>query len=385
MKRITLTTAAITIMLVSGNAGHLWAAESQAPDTDIWTAAATGNVEAIEQHIAAGADLNAKGPNGSTPLIMAAVYGQTEAVRLLVKNGAELEARNNQGATALLTASFFCYPEIVKLLLDNGAEVNAQNSIGQTPLDTVMGEWTPELGELYTYFAKVILQTELDIEKIQSMRPVVADILRSHGGKVASESVKSKKSDTITLFNGKDFQGWYIWSEDAEADPKDVWKIQDGAILCTGVPTGFLRTAKEYTDYKLAFEWRWPGETGNSGVLLHMSGEEKVWPRCMEAQLMHERAGDLIGMGCDFNEDKNKEGGFISYAPRMNDSNEKKPGDWNSYEIVCEGDTVEVTINGQLQNKATGVTIRKGFIGFQSEGIPIMLRNIKLTPLKSTQ
>jgi len=199
-----------------------------------------------------------------------------------------------------------------------------------------------------------------------------------------SESMpaKSQDKDTITLFNGKDFEGWHMYLKDADADPKDVWKVRDGAIWCKGEPTGFIRTKKEYSDFKLVFEWRWPEKPSNSGVLLHMSGEEKIWPLCMEAQLMHKRAGDFVGMGCDFNENKNKKGEFISYAPRMNESNEKMPGGWNTYEIVCNGDTIELKVNGQLQNKATGVSIRKGFIGFQSEGSPIMFRNFKLTPLR---
>ena len=197
-----------------------------------------------------------------------------------------------------------------------------------------------------------------------------------------SKTTESQDGDTITLFNGKDFEGWHIYLKDADADPKNVWKIRDGAIWCTGKPVGFLRTKQEYSDYKLVLEWRWAEKPGNSGVLLHMSGEEKVWPLCMEAQLMHARAGDFIGMGCNFNENIAKEGGPISYAPRKNDSNEKKPGGWNTYEIVCKGDTMEMTVNGQLQNKATGVSIRKGYIGLQSEGVPIMFRNIKLTPLR---
>ncbi|MHC4242066.1 MAG: 3-keto-disaccharide hydrolase, partial [Planctomycetota bacterium] len=182
-------------------------------------------------------------------------------------------------------------------------------------------------------------------------------------------------NETIDLFNGENFDGWYMYKEDA-------WKVRGGKIYCSGKPTGFLRTKKEYSDFKLTFEWKWPKEPGNSGVLLHMSDQDKVWPLCVEAQLMNNRAGDLIGMGCKFNENKAKKDGPISYTPRMNDSNEKEPGDWNSYEIVCDDDTVELKINGQYQNKATGVSIRKGYIGFQSEGVPIMFRNIKLTPLK---
>ena len=97
---------------------------------------------------------------------------------------------------------------------------------------------------------------------------------------------------------------------------------------------------------------------------------------------MHDRAGDIVGMGCGFNESKSPAGGAISYTPRMKDSSEKTPGEWNKYEIICKGDTVEATINGQLQNKVTGVTISKGYIGLQSEGVPIMFRNIELTPIR---
>ena len=193
---------------------------------------------------------------------------------------------------------------------------------------------------------------------------------------------ESQDGGAIALFNGKDFEGWHVYLKDADADPKNVWKVTDGAISCTGNPTGFLRTKAEYSDYKLVLEWRWPEKPGNSGVLLHMSGEEKIWPLCMEAQLMHKRAGDFVGMGYTFNENKAKKGGFISYTPHMSDPSEKELGDWNKYEITCKGDTIEATINGQLQNKATGVNISKGYIGLQSEGVPIMFRNIKLTPLR---
>ena len=193
--------------------------------------------------------------------------------------------------------------------------------------------------------------------------------------KTPTYSESAPDDDTIDLFNGENFEGWYMYK-------KDAWRVRGGEIYCSGKPTGFLRTKKEYSDFKLTFEWRWPEKSGNSGVLLHMSDQDKVWPLCVEAQLMNNRAGDLIGMGCKFNENKAKKDGPISYTPRMNDSNEKETGGWNSYEIVCDDDTVELKINGQYQNKATGVSISKGYIGFQSEGVPIMFRNIKLTPLK---
>lgn len=188
------------------------------------------------------------------------------------------------------------------------------------------------------------------------------------------------KAGPVSLFNGENFDGWYMWSEDPNADPKETWLAKDGAIYCTGVPQGFLRTDKEYSNYVFTFDWQWPKEPGNSGVLLHMTDGEKVWPVSMEAQLMNDRAGDLIGMAShlEFNTHENKRS---RYAPKMNESNEKASGGWNSYEITCKGDEIELKINGVLQNKGTGIPLQKGFIGFQSEGVPIALRNLKLTPL----
>lgn len=197
----------------------------------------------------------------------------------------------------------------------------------------------------------------------------------------ASEITESSGNDTIELFSKPGLRNGHVYLKDSDADPKSVWKVVDGELRCSGNPTGFVRTKQEYGDYKLTFEWRWPEKPGNSGVLLHMSSEDKIWPLCMEAQLMHQRAADIVGMGCSFNENKAPKDGPVSYTPRIDDSNEKNLGEWNKYEIVCKGDTMELTINGRLKNKATGMDVRKGYIGFQSEGVPIIFRNIKLTLL----
>ena len=148
------------------------------PAIDSWTAAATGNVKALKQHLAAGTDLDANSPSrGGTPLQLAAVFGQTEAARLLVKNGAKLEARDNYGSTPLIVAAFFCHPETVKLLVESGADVYATNRAGQTALGTVKGEWSPEVEEIYRYVGKT-LKIKLDLERIKVARPEVARILR---------------------------------------------------------------------------------------------------------------------------------------------------------------------------------------------------------------
>jgi hypothetical protein len=257
----------------------------------------------------------------------------------------------------------FLYGEVMLTMYEEGSDIARALGVGNPEVTLMEDDELP--GSLKSVLKKCI---PFGVVKIEGDYKTVADS-GSQDGKI------------IALFNGKDLEGWHIYLE-ADADPKDVWKVQNGEIWCTGNPTGFMRTKEQYSYYKLVLEWRWPVKPGNSGVLLHMSGEEKIWPLCMEAQLMHKRAGDFVGMGCTFNENKAKKGGPISYTPHMSDPSEKELGEWNKYEITCKGDTIEATINGQIQNRATGVTIGKGYVGLQSEGVPIMFRNIKLTPLR---
>lgn len=194
----------------------------------------------------------------------------------------------------------------------------------------------------------------------------------------AEESPKS-----ISLFNGKDLDGWKLFIPDEDVDPATVWSVRDGVIHCTGVPTGYMRTEESYENYRLIVEWRWPGEPGNSGVLLHAQEPDNVWPQCFEAQLMHERAGDIVAMGhtAKFNELPEREGAFGA-VPRNEVMAEKPLGEWNRFEVLCKGGTIELRVNGKLVNKATGASLKKGYIALQNEaGKAIEFRKVDLTPI----
>ena len=56
-------------------------------EDSIQVAASVGNIEAVKQHLAAGADVNAKDDWGMTPLHSAAAYGGKEVTELLIANG----------------------------------------------------------------------------------------------------------------------------------------------------------------------------------------------------------------------------------------------------------------------------------------------------------
>jgi len=59
-------------------------------------------------------------------------------------------------------------------------------------------------------------------------------------------------------------------------------------------------------------------------------------------------------------------------------SNEKPLGEWNSMRIICKKNTLKVYVNGILQNNLTGLTAKKGFIGFQNEGTPLEFRKLMI-------
>ena len=183
----------------------------------------------------------------------------------------------------------------------------------------------------------------------------------------------------VSLFNGQDLSNWVFQLKDPAVDPTGVFTIQNGVIHITGDPFGYMRTKEQYSDYKLHLEWRWPVEASNSGVFVHAQEPDAIWPRCIECQLFAGNAGDFICMGgTDMNERTDKS---TRVGKKMLQSNEKPVGEWNSMEVTCKGNTIEVYVNGTLQNKATGVTESKGSICLQSEGKAIEFRNVYLTKL----
>jgi hypothetical protein len=195
----------------------------------------------------------------------------------------------------------------------------------------------------------------------------------------------SGSQQKIILWNGKDFTGWKLYIPDENINVNDIWSVRNGVVHCTGKPNGYMRTKNKYANYRLHLEWRWPGEPTNSGVLLHASGEDHVWPKCIECQLKAGSAGDLVLMGgagitVDGKDMQNAEKRFV-VIPKKQQSSEKPAGQWNTYDIHCDKDTIRCYVNGVLQNEGTAATITTGWICLQSEGGPIEFRNIYIQPL----
>ena len=188
------------------------------------------------------------------------------------------------------------------------------------------------------------------------------------------------------LFNGEDFTGWSFDTLD-KAEPESIWSVRNGTVFVNGKdhPSGVMRTEKDYSDYELEFEWRWPDGGGNSGCLIHCSDPRRmnVWPKSIEVQLMHGNAGDFWLIGETVEVDpvqiaKGKDGRPGRRRINLTDGSEKPLGEWNRMHILARGGTVEVFVNGIQVQKGWNASVSGGAICFQAEGADIQFRNIRI-------
>ena len=202
---------------------------------------------------------------------------------------------------------------------------------------------------------------------------------------MAVKAVPVRPAEKTALFNGKDLTGWTkVINDEPGSCPDTTWSVKDGVIHCTGTPFGYLRTQQVYADYKLHVEYRWADtttEAPNSGIFMFTTGPDNFFlPKAIEAQLKLGSAGDFVLLSKATLNGMTNDG--IASVRRMADSSEKPRGEWNSVDIVVLGNTLEVTVNGVLQNKGKDVYADAGQICLQSEGGAIQFRNVTIGPAK---
>ena len=121
MKHLLLTTIAAVVLVGCG------------PSVDIWTAAQTGNIEAVKQHLADGVDVNSKNDIGRTPLDVAIAFKQSPIADLLRQHSGKTRDEL-KAAESIVAAIRLGNIEAIKQHLDDGTEVNAKDENGLTPL-----------------------------------------------------------------------------------------------------------------------------------------------------------------------------------------------------------------------------------------------------------
>ncbi len=183
------------------------------------------------------------------------------------------------------------------------------------------------------------------------------------------------------LFNGKDLSGWK-----AVDGPLASWKVEDGMLYCSGGGGGWLSTTDQYANFEVELQFRVP-PSGNSGVFLRAPHQGNPAYAGMEIQVLDDLAleyaklqpfqycGSLYGVA----------------APKVRAS--KKPGEWQSMHITCNGRNVQVKLNDTLivdanldehkdqEAEHPGILRTAGYIGLQNHGTRLDFKNVRLRVL----
>ena len=176
----------------------------------------------------------------------------------------------------------------------------------------------------------------------------------------------------ISLFNGKNLDGWVIYGT-------EKWYVEDDLLVSESGPDkgyGYLGTTKNYKDFEINMEFKQEAD-GNSGVFIRSSvdGTKVSGWQVEVAPPGHDTGGiyESYGRGWLIKPDKEKDS-VLKY------------GDWNKMKIVVKGDRVVSYLNGVEMVDFSDEKIGKGEGGILLQihdggGIKVYWRNITLKPL----
>jgi uncharacterized protein len=107
-------------------------APNHAGETPLMLAALRGRINVVQRLLARGAAIEQAGWG---PLHYAATGPDPQIVRLLIDKGAKIEARSPNGTTPLMMAARYGSEQSVTLLLSSNADLRARNELGLTAAD----------------------------------------------------------------------------------------------------------------------------------------------------------------------------------------------------------------------------------------------------------
>lgn len=180
----------------------------------------------------------------------------------------------------------------------------------------------------------------------------------------------------VSLFNGENLDGWVIENQ-GRFSARDERLILDQG-------TGWLRSDRTYADFILRLDFRFLEPGANSGIFVRTgptsADDENGWPdngyqvQCMETTGGPYPCGSIIPYGAPpFESRTDVEALTKAYHP---------VGEWNSYQIECIGERLNVKLNGTIITTATNIKNRRGHIGIQGEHGRLEFRNLQIKPVK---
>ncbi|MFT0715658.1 DUF1080 domain-containing protein [Flagellimonas lutimaris] len=178
--------------------------------------------------------------------------------------------------------------------------------------------------------------------------------------------------ESISLFNGKNLDGWVNHGE-------EKWFVEDGELICESGPKaeyGYLSTEKFYKDFELTLEFKQEAD-GNSGVFIRSTFDgTKVSGWQVEVAPPGKDTGGIY--------ESYGRGWLIKPDPEKDKA--LKMGEWNTMKIKVEGSEVTSWLNGveMVHLKDEKIGEGEGAIALQIHdggGIRVKWRNIELIPL----
>jgi hypothetical protein len=191
-----------------------------------------------------------------------------------------------------------------------------------------------------------------------------------------SATADDKADGWVALFDGKTTTGWtnpYDWG--------DV-KVVDGEIHLQADKKFFLCTAKKYSDFEFEGEILLPDGQANSGFMFRCHVEKnKVFGYQAEVD-----GSDRLWSGGLYDEGRrlwlwpsksgnSKDEKFLktekeslAHFAKNEVKNAFKRSDWNKYRIVCQGDHLQIFVNGVQTVDVHDSVDTEGYLAIQHHG-----------------
>lgn len=191
----------------------------------------------------------------------------------------------------------------------------------------------------------------------------------------------TQDSGFVPLFNGRDLSGWVMVN-----GAPSTWTVRDGMIICTGLPTGVLRTTEHYENFILELEWRHLKERGNAGLFVHSDAlpvRGRPFTRAIECQIMDGNHGDVFAIqGATMTPDRPHPRGAMRCLP--SEERNHPAGEWNHYRVESRDGRITLAVNGKVVSGGSQTVPRRGYITLESEGSEVHFRNIRIQTLPSS-
>jgi HEAT repeat protein len=204
-------------------------------------------------------------------------------------------------------------------------------------------------------------------------------------GSEALITPEEKAEGFVSLFNGKNLDGW--------VGNKTDYMAEDGNIIIqpnNGEGGGNLYTEKEYSDFDFRFEFQLtPGANNGLGIRAPLDGDAAYVG--MELQILDNTAEIYSQL-----KPYQYHGSVYGVIPAKREFL-KPVGEWNYEEVIAKGSHIKIILNGTVivdgdileaskngtadGQEHPGLLREKGHIGFLGHGSVVKFRNIRIEEL----